>query len=309
MEKQHSSISSFKKFGRFLGSIFLLLAVIGGGLHVFFERAIIFSSEISGASKVNRILNESHSDEIPIFGSSRADGSYVPSILGEEFFNYGIDGTQAKIWLFFLEKELQKDKSSPVVINFDLEGFLYSKGDVGNYLPNYAETKHLLGEDKRDFFHIPFIKYFGHYESYLKDYLSERVSLTRVTDHGGSFDKISLTPAKFDELVQKRLKTKIGFSTHDDLMNKLDSLTTSTDRAIVFVVAPYHESYLTAFDGLESADHFLQGLNQQENLTVLDYRSLVQEDSLFLNTTHLNYSGARIFSQALKADLDQIKQQ
>ena len=103
MAKQNSYIFNFSKF---IFILFISIIAIGYTLNHIFESNIIFKNKISGASKINRIINFSQIDEIPIFGSSRAEGSYIPSIISEkESFNYGISGTQSNIWLFFLETE------------------------------------------------------------------------------------------------------------------------------------------------------------------------------------------------------------
>ena len=73
-----------------------------------FEKYIIFPVDVLGASKVNRILNHQYNNEVPIFGSSRAQSSYFPELIGDDVFNYGIDGFGSNIWLFFLEQELKK---------------------------------------------------------------------------------------------------------------------------------------------------------------------------------------------------------
>ena len=90
----HSSIFSFRTLRRSLLLLLLILGLSAFGLGWVFEQYIIYGSKATGASKTNRILHETHLNEIPIFGSSRAEGSYVPSILGEDYFNYGIAGTQ-----------------------------------------------------------------------------------------------------------------------------------------------------------------------------------------------------------------------
>ena len=35
------------------------------------------------------------------------------------------------------QEELGKQKSTPIIINFDLRGFTTSEGDINNYVPNY----------------------------------------------------------------------------------------------------------------------------------------------------------------------------
>ena len=159
-------------FSIFVIKIIALVAIIGGAFNFAFEELIIFKSEINGAYKVNRILTKTEKDEIPIFGSSRAEGNFVPSIIdSNNCFNYGISATQANIWLFFLEQELKKEKTTPIIINFDLDGLVYSNGDMGNYIPNWNAIKNTLKMSGKFYYYIPFVKYLGQYERYLKYFL------------------------------------------------------------------------------------------------------------------------------------------
>jgi len=306
MENQHSYTSSFRKFILYISGLVLCFLLVGWTFSFGFEKQIIFKSEISGASKVNRILHVSNEKEIPIFGSSRAQGSYVPSILGAQYYNYGIDGTGADMWLFFLEKELEKKKESPVIINFDYSGISKGAGDIGDLIPNSIATKKLMNDKYKFYYYLPFIKYFGHYESYMKYYLNSKMNLTKHIDNGGSFEKNTLAQEKFDELVAKRLKSDGIFSSDTILIDRLDNVVRKSNRLIIFIVAPYHSSYISSFNDLDVVHRFLEDLNKIENIQVLDYSEVDYSDDFFMNTTHLNYSGAVKFSEELALELKSI---
>ncbi|WP_283642093.1 hypothetical protein [Croceibacter atlanticus] len=305
MEKQNLYIFNFSVF---LLKTVIIVAVAGFSFSFAFEKSIIFNSQISGASKVNRILTKTIVDEVPIFGSSRADGSYVPSIIFEKkSHNYGISGGQANIWLFFLEQELKKEKNTPILINFDLGGFNYSDGDIGNYIPNWNDTKDILVEDGEFYFNVPFIKYFGKYESYFKLFINEKFNLTKITDNGGSFEKNKLTKYNFDKLVEKRKNTVSSFTKNNRLLSKFNQLINTTNRTIILVVSPYHSSYFNKFKNINEVDNYLSNLSKKNNIKVIDLRNFIKNDSLFLNTSHLNYDGAVKFSQKLKEELKASK--
>lgn len=298
MEKQSSYIFNFSIF---LLKIAILVSVIGFALSFTFEKLIIFKNPINGASKVNKILSKNIEDEIPIFGSSRALGNFVPSIISnKQCFNYGMSGAQANIWLFFLEEELKKDKHTPIIVNFDLVGFVYADGNIGNYIPNWDSTKDILSNKGEFYYNIPFIKYYGQYERYLKFYINEKANFTKVTDHGGSFEKNQLSISKFSELVKRRENTAASFDLNDELSKKFSKLIESTDREIILVVSPYHISYFNKFRNIDEADNYLGKLQDLDNISLIDLRSYITEDSMFLNTSHLNYKGAVKFSKRLK---------
>lgn len=297
MEKQNLYIFNFSKF---VLKILLLLIIIGVSLNYIFEEQVIFKSEISGAYKVNRIIKETKINEIPIFGSSRAQGSFVPSILGENYFNYGIDGTQANIWLFFLDMELRKNKSTPIIINYDLHGLVNADGDIANYIPNWKNMKPILKNSGKIYYHIPFVKYFGKFELYSKHYLNNKMNLTKVTDNGGSFEKSRLTKNKFQELVHKRNNSEESFGLDKNLVKKFNQLIDSSTRKIILVVAPYHKSYFNKFNNLDMVNNYLNDLNSKNQIKVIDLRDYITKDEMYMNTTHLNYEGALMFSKKLK---------
>ena len=298
MEKQNLYIFNFSIF---LLKIVIIITIIGFVFSYFVETQIIFKSQINGASKINRIISLTKNNEVPIFGSSRAQGNFFPSIIDSvNCFNYGIDATQANIWLFFLEQELSKEKNTPIIINFDLGGLNYSDGNIGNYIPNWNSTKHILINKGEFYYNIPFIKYYGQYERYFKYYINEKINLTKITDKGGSFEKNIVTDSKFQELIAKRKNSKSTFSLNKKLSSKFNKLINSTNRKIILVISPYHISYFNKFENIELANKYIRDLNKIDNIDVIDLRNFITEDKMFLNTTHLNYDGAVKFSKKLK---------
>lgn len=305
MKKLNLSTSNFKRFFLLTGmSVCLLWAfvLIANGL---FEKYVVLNSEISGASKIHRIIHETHPDEIPIFGSSRANCSFVPSVLGENFRNYGIDGTHANVWLFFLEEELKKKKSTPIIVNFDLEGMQSSIGNINNYIPN-SDNRGVKDIVEAYGKKLPsgLFRYYGKFESYVKYNLNESISLTKMVDNGGVFTTEPLTKEKFDALVLKRMETRTAFLINDTLYQRLVSLIQSTDRRIIFVVCPYHPSYFNKFANLETVEVYKSMLQKFDNVNFWDFSKVSMPEDGFINTSHLNYNGAKQFTSLLKKRWD-----
>ncbi|NET34318.1 MAG: hypothetical protein F6K19_20215 [Cyanothece sp. SIO1E1] len=291
--------SSFRLFAQYLGKTLIFLCVVGLLIHLCFERYIIFSGEVNGASKINRILNKHDEQQIPILGSSRALNHFVPSMISPNSFNYGIDGLAPDTWQFFLHEELKKEKSTAIIINFDLDGWFYRSGAVDNYLPNYRETKHLIPDLQRSHYHIPLLKYYGRFEVYFKDWLNERGNFTRITDHGASFKTTQLTDSKFQQLVERRLGAPTEFTDDTKLLDSFLSLVNHTAREIILVVSPYHSSYLESYCNLSEAQRSLSTLDTISNVHVLDFSQMDLGEEYFFDTTHLNYAGAKLFSSTL----------
>lgn len=311
MEEQNSSISSFRRFSvRILLPLILIVCIVGIVCNNFFEKKLIFSCELCGAYKVHRILTETHPGEIPIFGSSRVEGGFIPDSLGSEFFNYGLSGTKYNVTLFFLEEECRKSKLKPwILIGLDLNGITYGLGDIANYIPsaNYRSVQHLLGKKHIFYYSVPFIKYYGRFEGYTRDILNSKIQLTRFTNKGAALERNELHIGEFKSLVEKRKKQKTSFFAEPTLCKQLlRIISTNKNRTFIFVIPPYHASYFENYVNIDEAEQFLNMLRANNNVKVFDFSRMPLPDSMFLNTTHINYKGAILFSHRLKDSLVSI---
>ena len=276
----------------------------------FFEKRVILGSESAAAYKVNRILYQQHPNEIPIFGPSTAQGDLIPSVLGPDFFDYGIDGVREDVLLFFMEQECRKQKANRhLVAVFTMEGFTYGLGDLNAYIPNSNSpaVRNLLGDNYKLYYSIPFIKYYGQYDSYLKDYLNERMMLTKYKDRGASIEKDIITPEKFNTLVRDRMNSVGRFRNDTVLEQRFVRLVRDhPDRDFVILIPPFHPSYFNKFENYDDALRFFSYLSQFPNIRILNYSHQFYPDDCYLNTTHLNYRGAVLFNNMIKDTLQKI---
>lgn len=314
MHKENSSISNFKKYVvKIMLPVGLAVTAISFVFTYFFEQNIILSNESGGAYKINRIINVTDANEIPIFGSSRAEASFVPGILGNNYFNYGLEGTQENVMLFFIKEECRKNKKSPwLILNIDLDGINTKSGDLANYLynSNNEGVKQLMAERYEWHFAIPFIKYVGQFENYTRNYLNNRIQLTKYSDKGAFIDKIVLPKKMMDELIEYRKKNQDVFLNEPGLKEKFFRTVKSyPGRKFIFVVPPYHSCYFTNYKNPEDAKVFLDELRSMSNVRVFDFSNVIYPDSLFINTTHLNYNGAVRFTKEFKDSLNTLKNQ
>ena len=311
MQGPNSSISSFR---RFLNRVLLpFIAIVGGAgllFNYFFEQQFVIKNQGCGAYKVNRILNETDPHEIPIFGSSRAEGCFLPDSLGKNFFNYGLAGTKYDVTLFFLEQECKKKKNTPwILLNFDLDGLLHGLGDIANYIPNSdrGPVRDLLGNEYKPYFSIPFLKYYGRYETYLRSYLNKRIELTKVINKGAAIEKNELPKKEFDLLVSQRKYLETSFACDTLLKKKLFQIIAANgNRSFVFVISPYHSSFFEKFMNPADAAKFIDSLRTYKNVTVFDFSKMPLADSMFLNTSHINFKGAKVFNKSLRDSLKTI---
>ena len=75
-----------------------------------------------------------------------------------------------------------------IIANIDLDGINTKSGDIANYLynSNDPEVKKLIGGNYKLQYSIPFIKYVGQFENYLRYYLNNKMQLTKYSK-GGAF--------------------------------------------------------------------------------------------------------------------------
>jgi len=302
------SISDFKKFMlKFTLPFILFTGIFGYAFNFWFEQNVIFNSKLSGASKVNRIIKQNYPDEIPIFGSSRAECNYIPDSLGSNFYNYGIGGTKGDVMLFFAKQECLKNKKTPLIITFDINGLSKRIWDIPIYIPNIEnkEVAELVGKENKFIYKIPFLKYFGHYEFYLKYLLMPKLEMTKFINKGSQIFKYSVSPKMFNEFVIEQ-GTKNQIFENDSTLEKefLQLFNTHPERTFVIVVPPYHASCFRNFKNYTEALKFLNFLKTFPNLKVFDFSKLPLDDSKFADTIHLTFEGAKIFSRALKDSLN-----
>ncbi|MES1224779.1 MAG: hypothetical protein ABUT20_55320, partial [Bacteroidota bacterium] len=222
----------------------------------------------------------------------------------------GIDGVREDVLLFFLEEECKKQKAnSHIIAVISLDGFNYSLGDMNNYIlnSNNPDVQKLLGEHYQWYYKVPFVKYYGQYDSYLKDFLNERMMLTKYKDRGASIEKDVLTKEKFNSLVADRKNTTSRFNFDSVLDNRfVDLIKKYPKRNFIIMIPPTHPSYFFKYENYPEAQHFLSYLGQFPNVKVLDYSHNFYPDDCYLNTSHLNYKGAVLFNNLIKDTLQKI---
>jgi hypothetical protein len=303
-----SSTSSFKRaLLRLLLPVPAVIIVLCLVVDKLFFTQVILKNTTAGSYKTWRVFNETHKEEIPIFGSSRAAGSYVSELIDPRCFNYGIEKTMIDLTGIFLAEELTKDKTAPVIINWDYEIFREDKGNVAHFIPSIDEPAiaGYMGNKVEWFHHYPAVRFFNVYDDYVKSYIGERSGSSRISN-GGFFVTFTPPPIQFEKMAATRRKAV--FTWTDDLPKQAqwEKLLTSTHRPIVLVIAPYHSSYYESFRNMEGATAYLAKLDALPNVTVLDYGRMLFPDSAYQNTTHVNYTGAVEFSDALGRKLKEV---
>ena len=266
---------------------------------------VIFRTPILGAAKIHRSIHR-RSPEIPIIGSSRALGSYIPDSLSLRSYNYGINGTGFEVMDIFLGLECGRKRAlTPILINFDYEMWNDALGDLNNFIPNirHEGVRNLLKKQKQ--YHWTYdlfgVRFFNSYDLFIKDYINFRVQLTKTVTLGASLERNKIAKPAFDRLVKKRLAKKTVWNPREDQIARLKArILSRPDRMFVIAVAPYHWSYYDAFEGMDEAKALLRELDSIPNALVVDEDGRDYPDSLFTNTSHLNYYGAIRYTKVIR---------
>lgn len=305
---ENLSISSFKRFLlRIFTPVIIVSACVAYLLCSVFEREIIFKDGVSGAYKTYRLTSDLSDNDIPIFGSSRAEGCFVPDIISENCFNYGMAGTGNYVWRTLLTIELEKNKDTPIIINIDYGSFSYIIGDISYYLTdiNNIHIREMLRDEYNFIYCIPVIKYWGHFSTYLRYYLNSKASLTRQITKGGSF-YLERLPEKYFYMEANGVKHEYDFKIEERIQINLIKQLSNTKRKVFFVIAPYYIDARARTKNIEGWDTLISRLDALENVYVLDYTNIKLDEKDYYDIAHLTYDGAVKFSEIFKNDMKKI---
>jgi hypothetical protein len=275
-----------------------------------FTRDILFRSSYSDCGRIQHLYQENE-DEIPIFGSSKVHGFCSPADMGLNAFNYGMDSASYEVTDVFLQIELTKPKTTPIIIELQHED-TGSLGDQSKFIPFVSDPRfqHLLkrfGAMKWRYF-IPGIRYFGYYDWFFKDYLNERMGVLKVDKgfielvHQPPFDR-----AKLDRLVRERLQLTTGYFPNEDQNHRLiGHIIKNPQRLFFLIVSPYHPSYYAHFQNEEKFHEFEAQLAALPNVVVIDWSRMPYPDESFLDTLHMRREADADFSRKLGDKIRQV---
>jgi hypothetical protein len=320
----------------------LLAYLIALGIDQFFDRyAIPNQRHFSNVRKIDRLISDTNPAEIPIFGSSVARRGYFCDSIGPNIYNYGMAGSLFNAIFPLLQIELDKDKSSPIIMDFDHHTFLYSELiqlDLSNYVPHidnpYIRTM-LEEHGKYDWsYEVPGTRYFGLYMDYMRDFLKPKFEKEEYINCGGVFypprEKVferflvkreEMLKEKL-ELREKRIKDPTLFNLSDSKrLNFLEALfnfnpnsrnverfehlmEAHRNRQFVMVYSPQNWSKIEGIENYEEVADFLRDMESRNpNLKVLDYSQVAFPDTYYRDSGHMNILGAKVFSSLLGKDI------
>jgi hypothetical protein len=257
-------------------------------------RLVINGSATSDAARISHLIRE-HGSEIPIFGTSKAYDDYIPEILGDDVFNYGMPATALDEPVALLQIECKKHKQTPIVLDLAHQGLRGIAEPVRFvpfvWRPEIRQMLDRLGLMERRYW-VPGLRYFGSYDWFLMGYLKKTRART---------DKF---PKKLDEAIRRRLEEGFGFSSFPDQDRLLyDVIRSTPQRTFIIVISPVHPSCFANFKDPEGFARHLDKLRSFTNVVVLDWGRMKLADDCFRDTVHLSDKGALEFSRRLADQL------
>ena len=263
------------------------------------NRYFVFSASNANAYKMYRLFIAPEDGEIPILGSSRAEAGFAPLEISPKAFDYGISGSPFSETLLHLRAVLERKKPTLVIVNLDPWGM--TKGTFQG-LYRYAAPSALVKAEaaiKLELIEkIPGLRCQGETRTNFAEWLNNRLAVTKTMERGAILQKISRTPAEWEYLIGQ-INAKWCGCDEEIKQHLADLLAANTSYDVVFVVSPISKPWRDSFDGAEHLHALETWLESFPRVHVFDYSNLFDGLDMFMDSTHLNETGARIFSRDL----------
>ena len=331
-----------KKIIRICAQFTLMFIIVALAFDVLFTNQFIFSKEYSNQSKLRRLIEEEHKNEIPVFGSSKARSAFIPDSLGPHVFNYGMEQCNFDVVELLLNIETEKDKEAPIIVEFNHRWFVHDPNhtiNIATYVPNLDHKiirDYLKQYDRMEMkYRLPGIRYFGSYFYYLRYHLKEQAGNKKIISRGGNFMDIVPRKEVFDnyvnartkaidlrhELIRKEGDVKEAISVYErsqlKYLHKYLLYTAEPERIELFeqivrenpqrdfliVYTPQHWSETKGIENFDEIEALFAGWETEfPNIKTFDYSHMDLPDDHFKNSSHLNLAGARAFSSQFAKD-------
>ena len=319
-----------------------LVIIIALLLDLLFSSIILKNLDASANyKKIEHLIESSSDNEVPIFGSSIVRRNYFPDSIGFNTYNYGMAGSFFHTIEPLLKIELDKNKSTPIILDFDQHTFFYDPNipvQLSNYVP-FIENEHIREMlTEHDYFKrhytIPGLRFFGMYTDYIRDYLKPSFDRKEISNKGGNFyprnqkvfehllkkrlimieqrKEIKETQRQNPKLLSKgnrmridRLEALLSFKPDSTQVSNFKSLLTSyPERKFILVYSPQHWSKLKGLDDFSAVINFFETFETYENVELINFAEEEFSDDLFQDPGHMNIVGAKRFSGLLKIELE-----
>lgn len=263
----------------------------------------------------NHIYSDTTYSELLIYGSSRAWVHIDPKIMSEKLglttFNYGIDGHNFSLQNLRHQESI-RHKGYPKYIIYSIDVFTLAKRpDLFNkeqFLPymlmNFHLNKTLLtyeGFRGKDFI-LPLSRYFG--KKNVFDHLLTRNSSKKREQGYYGFELNWNNDFRKAKKEKGNLEIELDSSSVTQFVSLIDKLKKNG----VKICLVYTPEYFAAQDFISNRVQIIdlfKSISKQRQLLFLDYSDHVisMNQKYFYNASHLNRTGAELFSKILAEEL------
>lgn len=295
-------------------SLFVFVITICITADLIFTRYFTKTNPVAESNKIYRLAEQNYPDEIPIFGTSRAEKGYYCDAIDTRCYNYGFPNQSFDITALLLQFELAKNKTTPILIDVHHDFFQHDAKiniNLNTYLPfvnSNAAVTNFLQENHRlkPYHYLPGTRYFGAYTTYLEPIVKNKFGIGKAVYVKGS---VLDTKNGDGSAIQKRIQTRLEKQLQFELIPEKDSILQSLiqlhpNRKFVFVVSPYHWSAKSTVANFDELLSYFKSLETKfPNVRFVYFNTDNYDDSYFKDTVHLNETGAKVFSEALHNQL------
>jgi len=273
------------------------------------------------------VWNDIHSGNINadllIMGSSRAWRHIDPNVLEDSLelssYNLGMDGQHLPMQLWRYETLLKKNHA-PRVIVYSLDFFmlthtneLFNKDQFLPYLlfdfNAEKQLKDYIGFDYFDY-RLPLIRYCGANKALSH---TARISLLPKSNKKGRVKGFYAEDKKWNQDFEKVKAQMTSYNATIDatILIQFDQYIKKCKENKIQIVLVYSPEYFEGQNFVSNRKEVITAFEQlanQNEINFLNYSSdtISFQKSLFYNTTHLNKTGAELFSKKLASDLKSI---
>lgn len=273
------------------------------------------------------IIHDTIDADLLVMGSSRAWVQYDPhvmdSMLSVNSYNLGLIGSHVKrqIVKYEVYRHYQRKRPSCLIINFDYFGNWNQNVNEGfqreQYFPHLTNIyiRRLLRLKRQESFsigelYVPMYRYYSHgalslmelpFGNYEKRYNEECWYKGYYWGMPQEWDGTKF--AKID---------KVEFSPNQDEVDEFDTFLSEVQKdsiQVIFVCSPIYAGVTKKSINLSEYYVFRSHFSEKYNIPVLDYTddTICYDTTYFYNATHLNKTGAELFTTKLCHDLDSMR--
>lgn len=280
----------------------------------------------------NEILEGKISEDIYIYGSSRAWVHFDPEIIEDSLnmsvYNFGIDGHF--IWLQYLRhKLLIENNPKPKLIVLSVDIFTLTKyediftlNSEENFYNSHQFLPFIYNKDIREYtseypgfncldYYLPLFRYYGRTKDIGEAFRNKDNTYKDSVFRRKGYRAVPRTwTADFKKAKSKMAYYEVNtYEPYKDLMHQFLEECKQLDIKVVMVYAP---EYIEGQEFVRNRSELIstyESIAEIHQITFLDYSNdeLCYNKSLFYNSQHLNAKGSRLFSEEFASNLKKMK--